>query len=147
MFSIHTDEYFMKEAFKEAQKAFEAGEIPVGSVIVCQNMIIARTHNMTELLCDVTAHAEILAITAAAEALGSKYLNECTLYVTLEPCVMCAGASAWAQMERIVYAAADDKKGYLKLAPDCLHPKTKIEYGLMEKESRELLLSFFKARR
>ena len=137
----------MKEAFKEAQKAFEAGEIPVGAVIVCQNMIIARTHNMTELLCDVTAHAEILAITAAAEALGSKYLNECTLYVTLEPCVMCAGASAWAQMERIVYAAADDKKGYLKLAPECLHPKTKIEYGLMEKESRELLLSFFKARR
>ena len=147
MFSIHTDEYFMKEAFKEAQKAFEAGEIPVGAVIVCQNMIIARTHNMTELLCDVTAHAEILAITAAAEALGSKYLNDCTLYVTLEPCVMCAGASAWAQVERIVYAAADEKKGYLKLAPDCLHPKTKIEYGLMEKESRELLLSFFKARR
>ncbi len=137
----------MKEALKEAQKAADAGEIPVGAIVVCQNMIIARTHNMTELLCDVTAHAEILAITAAAEALGSKYLNECTLYVTLEPCVMCAGASAWAQLDRIVYAAADEKKGYLKFASDCLHPKTKVEYGLMEKESRELLLSFFKARR
>jgi len=147
MFSIYSDEFFMKEALKEAQKAYDSGEIPVGAVIVCQNVIIARTHNMTELLNDVTAHAEILAITAAEEALGSKYLDECTLYVTLEPCVMCAGASAWAQLSRIVYACADEKKGYLKYAPDCLHPKTKIEYGLFESESRNLLLNFFKSRR
>ncbi len=147
MFSVYSDEYYMKEAIKEAQKAYETGEIPVGAVIVCQNIIIARAHNMTELLNDVTAHAEILAITAAEEALGSKYLNECSMYVTLEPCVMCAGASAWAQLERIVYAAADEKKGYLRYAPDCLHPKTKIEYGLLESDSRNLLLKFFKERR
>jgi len=147
MFSIHSDEYFMNEAMKEAQKAYESGEIPVGAVIVCQNIIIARAHNMTELLNDVTAHAEIIAITAAEEALGSKYLHECAMFVTLEPCVMCAGASAWAQLERIVYAAADEKKGYMRFAPDCLHPKTKIEYGLLESESRTLLLNFFKERR
>ena len=137
----------MNEAMKEAQKAYESGEIPVGAVIVCQNIIIARAHNMTELLNDVTAHAEIIAITAAEEALGSKYLHECAMFVTLEPCVMCAGASAWAQLERIVYAAADEKKGYMRFAPDCLHPKTKIEYGLLESESRTLLLNFFKERR
>jgi len=147
MFSVYSDEYFMKEALKEAEKAYKSGEIPVGAVIVCQNTIIARAHNMKELLNDVTAHAEILAITAAEQALGSKYLNECTLYVTLEPCVMCAGACGWAQLERIVYAAADEKKGYIKFAPECLHPKTKIEYGLLEIESRNLLLKFFKERR
>lgn len=147
MFSIFSDEYYMREALKEAQKAYDEGEIPVGAVIVCQNRIIARAHNMTEKLSDVTAHAEILAITAAEQALGSKYLQECSLYVTLEPCVMCAGASSWAQLSKIVYATADEKKGYLKLAPNCLHPKTVIAYGLLEEKSRNLLLDFFKNRR
>ena len=147
MFSIFSDEYYMKEALKEAQKAYNEGEIPVGAIIVCQNRIIAKTHNMTEMLNDVTAHAEILAITAAEQALNGKYLPECTLYVTLEPCVMCASATAWAQMGRIVYGADDEKRGYKKLAPNCLHPKTDVESGLGEFESKKLLIDFFKERR
>jgi tRNA(adenine34) deaminase len=147
MFSIYSDEYFMKEALKEAKRAYEMGEIPVGAVVVCQNRIVARAHNLTETLNDVTAHAEILAITAATQAIGGKYLPDCTLYVTLEPCVMCAGASAWAQMGRIVYGASDEKRGYQRFAPQCLHPKTVVESGFQEEESKELMRSFFKDRR
>ncbi len=147
MFSVFSDEYYMKEALKEAQIAYDEGEIPVGAIIVCQNRILAKTHNMTEMLNDVTAHAEILAITAAEQALGGKYLQDCTLYVTLEPCVMCAGATAWAQMGRIVYGADDEKRGYKKLAPNCLHPKTEVESGLGEFDSKKMLIDFFKERR
>lgn len=147
MFSIYSDEYFMKQAYHEAIKAYEADEIPVGAVVVCQNIIIAKAHNMTERLNDVTAHAEIIAITAAEQALGSKYLQDCTLFVTLEPCVMCAGASAWAQLGRIVYAAPDLKKGYKKYASDCLHPKTIVEQGPLENECSLLLKDFFNSKR
>lgn len=148
MLSVFSDEYFMKQAYAEAQKAFEAGEIPVGAVIVCDNRIIARTHNQTEQLTDVTAHAEILAITAASSNLGSKYLPECTLFVTLEPCVMCAGALAWAQLGRIVYGATDEKRGFmLHGGKNLLHPKTKLEMGIMEEQCGALMTAFFKKRR
>lgn len=147
MFSVFSHEYFLKEALKEAQKAFELGEIPVGALVVGQNRIIARAHNLSETLGDVTAHAEILAITAAEQAIGSKYLPDCTLYVTLEPCVMCAGASAWAQIGQIIYGASDEKRGYTQYAPKCLHPKTKVESGLLEQECRQLMVDFFKMRR
>lgn len=142
-----SDEYFMKEALKEAQKAFDAGEIPVGAVIVTGNKIIARAHNLSETLNDSTAHAEMQAITAAAEYLGSKYLNECTLYVTLEPCMMCAGALHWSQIGKIVFGASDDKKGYKKYNPPLLHPKTKIVSGIMENECANLMIDFFKNKR
>ena len=125
----YSDEYFMKQALAEARKAQEEGEIPVGTVIVCNNIIIARTHNLTETLCDITAHAEMQAITAAANRLGGKYLTDCTLYVTLEPCVMCAGAIGWAQISRVVYGAKDEKRGYSRFAPAALHPKTSLTSG------------------
>ena len=137
----------MKQALLEARNAYEAGEIPVGAVVVCNNTIIARAHNETERLQDVTAHAEMLAITAAAEYLGSKYLDDCTLYVSLEPCTMCAGALAWAQLDRLVYAAADEKRGFMKHGKGILHPRTKVAYGILEAESSALLKDFFLARR
>ena len=138
---------FMQQAVKEAQAAYNAGEIPVGAVVVCGGNIIARSHNLTEMLNDVTAHAEMQAITAAANYLGGKYLNNCTLYVTLEPCVMCAGALAWSRVSHIVFGAKDEKYGFTKFAPEVLHPKTEITGGIMEKESREILQKFFKERR
>ena len=147
MFSIHTDEYFMTQALLEAKKAYEEDETPVGAVVVCNNQIIARAHNQTERLQDVTAHAEVLAITAASEFLGSKYLDECTLYVTLEPCPMCAGALAWAQLGKLVYGATDEKRGYMRFGNELLHPKTKIAYGILERDCSELLTRFFKQKR
>jgi tRNA(adenine34) deaminase len=144
MLEVYTPEYFMKQALVEAKKAALAGEVPVGAVVVCNGMIISRAHNQTELLNDVTAHAEILAITAASNNLGSKYLDECTIYVTLEPCVMCAGALAWAQLDKVVFGAADDKRGFMLQGRHILHPKTKLEYGILESECSELLKEFFK---
>ena len=137
----------MREALKEAQLAYEADEVPVGAVLVSRGRIIARAHNRTEALLDVTAHAEILAVTAGAQFLGTKYLRDCSLYVTLEPCLMCAGALAWAQLDRLVYAAADDKRGYTQALASVLHPKTKVEYGLLGEEAKALLQAFFKAKR
>ena len=141
------DKYYMKQALVEARKAFDRGEVPVGAVIVCQNRVIARSHNLTEALNDVTAHAEMQAITAASDYLGGKYLTDCTLYVTVEPCVMCAGAIAWAQMGKLVYGAGDEKKGDSRLAPTALHPKTVVERGLMEEECASIMKEFFKKRR
>ncbi len=137
----------MKKAFAEALQAFDEGEIPVGAVVVSQGKIIARAHNLTETLNDVTAHAEMQAITAAANMLGGKYLNDCTLYVTLEPCVMCAGALGWSQISKIVYGASDEKRGFKKFAEKALHPKTEIVGGVFETECRELLQEFFKQKR
>lgn len=148
MLSVYSDIYFMKQALAEAEKAGEAGEVPVGAVIVCDNRIIARAHNQTEQLTDVTAHAEILAITAASGHLGSKYLPDCTLFVTLEPCVMCAGALAWAQIGRVVYGASDDKRGFmLSGGKALLHPKTRLEMGILENECAVLLKEFFREKR
>ena len=144
---IFSDEYFMREALKEARTAFDADEVPVGAVVVINNTVIARAHNLTERLNDVTAHAEMQAITAAANTLGGKYLNECTLYVTLEPCVMCAGALMWAQTAKIVYGAVDKKRGYSFIGGNLLHPKTSIIKGVLANECAELLTSFFKAKR
>ncbi|GAB5524394.1 MAG: nucleoside deaminase [Roseivirga sp.] len=141
--SVHTDAHFMKEALKQAQLAFEAGEVPVGAVVVADNRIIARAHNQTEQLTDVTAHAEMLALTSAFNYLGAKYLNDCTLYVTLEPCVMCAGAQYWAQLGRLVYGASDPKRGYARLERNLLHPRTEVESGLLKEESEALMKSFF----
>lgn len=141
------DNFYMKQALMEAQRAAEAGEVPVGAVVVCRDRIIARAHNLTETLNDVTAHAEMQAITAAANALGGKYLNDCTLYVTVEPCVMCAGAIAWAQVRRLVFGAGDEKRGYRKYAPDSLHPKTEILTGVMADECARLMKDFFKKKR
>ena len=137
------DAYYMKKALEEAQTAFEEEEIPIGAVIVCKDRILARAHNLTERLTDVTAHAEMQAITAAAQALGGKYLNECTLYVTVEPCTMCAGAIAWAQMGKLVYAASDPKRGYTVYAPNVLHPRTQVVTGIMAEESQQLMQDFF----
>ncbi len=145
MIEIYTDEFFMKEALKEAELAFEKEEVPVGAVIVCNKTIIARAHNLTERLQDVTAHAETQAITSASEFLGAKYLKGCTLYVTLEPCAMCAGALAWSQIERIVFAAYDPQKKYLN--ENIYHPKTILVGGLMEVQASELMKSFFIERR
>lgn len=142
-----SEEYFMRQAFKQAQKSYEEGEVPVGAVIVSNNIIIAKAHNQTELLNDVTAHAEIIAITAAAEYLGSKYLNECTLYVTLEPCVMCAGALAWAQLGKLVFGASDEKSGFFRYGKSLLHPKTTVLQGVMEEECGQLMTRFFKEKR
>lgn len=148
MLSVHSDLHFMRQALAQAQQAFEAGEIPVGAVIVCEQRIIARAHNQTEQLTDVTAHAEILALTAASHHLGSKYLPECTLYVTLEPCVMCAGALAWAQIGRIVYGATDEKRGFMRYGGKMLlHPKTKLEMGILEEECAGWMTAFFKEKR
>lgn len=141
------DNYFMTEALKEAQKAYEKDEVPVGAVIVCDNQIIARAHNFTETLNDVTAHAEMQAFTSASDFLGGKYLNECTLYVTLEPCVMCGGAAFWTQIKEIIYGAKDKKRGVSSLQHNILHPKTNIQGGLLEKESAKLLSNFFKSKR
>lgn len=143
--NIH--EQYMRKALEEAQTAAEEGEIPVGAVMVCKGKIIARAHNETERLNDVTAHAEMLAVTMAASALGGKYLNECTLYVTLEPCVMCAGALAWAQLGKLVYGATDPKRGFSRITPSLLHPKTKVTTGILEKECSAPLLTFFKEKR
>ncbi len=142
-----SDEYFMKQALEEAHKAFEVDEIPVGAIVVCNNRIIARAHNLTERLNDVTAHAEMQAITAAANYLGGKYLKDCTLYVTLEPCNMCAGALAWSQISRIVYGASDKKRGFTAFTPSPLHPRTELVTGIMEKESADLVKSFFAKKR
>lgn len=144
---LYSDEYFMNEALKEAQKAFGLDEVPVGAVIVANNKIIARAHNYTEHLNDVTAHAEMQAITSAANALGGKYLTDCTLYVTLEPCVMCAGALQWSQITKIVYGATDEKKGYAKINQPLLHPKTTVIKGVLEKECAQLMKDFFIAKR
>lgn len=141
------DAYFMKQAFLEAQKAAERNEVPIGAVIVCQGRIIARGHNLTETLTDVTAHAEMQAITAAAQFLGGKYLIDCTLYVTVEPCVMCAGALGWSQISRVVYATPDEKRGFTKYAPLALHPKTNVSCGLMQEESSALMKQFFLKKR
>lgn len=141
------DEVYMERALEEARAAFDAGEIPVGAVVVCRGRVIARGHNLTETLTDVTAHAEMQAITAAANMLGGKYLKGCTLYVTVEPCVMCAGALGWSQIERVVYGAADDKRGFRRFAPDALHPKTLVTEGVLEAECRTLMQQFFKSRR
>jgi tRNA(adenine34) deaminase len=140
---ILNDAYFMKQALSEAEKAFDEGEIPIGTVIVCERRIIARTHNLTEMLNDVTAHAEMQAITAAAPVLGGKYLKDCTLYVTVEPCPMCAGALFWAQISRIVYGANDEKRGYSQIAPNLLHPKTQVTAGILADEAQELMKRFF----
>ena len=143
MLSVYSDEHFMREAYKQATYAFEEDEIPVGAVVVCQNKIIARAYNQTERLNDVTAHAEMLAITAAANHLGSKYLKECSLYVTLEPCLMCGGALYWSQLQKLVYAVPDDKRGFSRMATPVLHPKTEISQGIMLSECRSLLDDFF----
>lgn len=145
--SIQSDDHFMKLALAEAQKAFDADEVPVGAVIVNNGQVIARAHNFTERLNDVTAHAEMQAFTAAAEALGGKYLWDCTLYVTLEPCVMCAGASFWTQISRVVYGASDEKRGFNKIKTSLMHPKTEIVGGLMAEESSKLLKEFFQRKR
>lgn len=147
MIEVYNDEYFMKQAYLEAQKAFESGEVPVGAVIVANKQIIARAHNQTELLTDVTAHAEILAITAASSYLGNKYLQGCTLYVTLEPCIMCSGALRWAQLDRVVYGASDDKSGFMRYGKELLHPATKLEFGVMHQHCSELMTSFFTLKR
>ena len=144
---IKKDEYFMQRALDEARQAFREGEIPIGAVVVCRDRIIARAHNMTETLTDVTAHAEMQAITAAANMLGGKYLTECTLYVTVEPCPMCAGALGWSQISRIVYGTKDEKRGYSTYAPKVLHPKTEVTDGILEEECRELMQTFFKQKR
>lgn len=141
------DAYFMKQALIEASKAAERGEVPVGAIIVCKEKIIARAHNLTEMLNDVTAHAEMQAITAAANVLGGKYLNECTLYVTVEPCVMCAGAIAWAQMGKLVFGAEDEKRGYQKYAAQALHPKTTVVKGVLKEQCAELMKDFFSRKR
>ncbi|MBX3164003.1 MAG: nucleoside deaminase [Bacteroidetes bacterium] len=137
----------MREALKEAQKAFDADEVPVGAVIVAENRIIARAHNLTERLTDVTAHAEMQAITSAANALGGKYLIDCTLYVTLEPCVMCAGALAWSQISKIVYGASDKKRGFSTLGKPILHPKTEVLNGLISRDCEKIIKDFFAKKR
>ena len=141
------DEQYMHRALQEAQAAYDDGEIPIGAVVVCQDHIIARAHNLTETLNDATAHAEMQAITMAANELGGKYLTDCTLYVTVEPCAMCAGALGWSQIPRIVYGCPDDKRGYTLLAPNALHPKCTVTAGVLEDECRQLMQQFFKDKR
>lgn len=141
------DAYFMKQALVEADKAVSKSEVPVGAVVVCKGRIIARAFNLTETLNDVTAHAEMQAITAAANVLGGKYLNDCTLYVTVEPCVMCAGAIAWAQTGRLVFGASDEKRGYQRYAPQALHPKTEVVSGVMADECSRKMKEFFLTKR
>ena len=141
------DAYYMKQALEEARKAADRGEVPVGAVVVCRDRIVARAHNLTETLNDVTAHAEMQAITAAANTLGGKYLNECALYVTVEPCVMCAGAIGWSQLGKLVYGADDAKRGFRLFAPRALHPKTVVVAGVLADECADLMVSFFRKRR
>ncbi len=147
MFSVYNDEYFMRQALKEAEKAYEADEIPIGVVVVCNNQIIARAHNQTEQLTDVTAHAEILAITAASSNLGGKYLEDCEVFCTLEPCFMCAGALFWARPKRVIYGAGDDKRGFMRIGKSILHPKTKLEFGILHEECSSLVKRFFENKR
>lgn len=147
MLQDHSDDYFMKKALDEAKKARDLDEVPVGAVVVCDNLIIARAHNFTERLNDVTAHAEMQVFTAAADYLGGKYLNECTLYVTLEPCVMCAGASYWTQLKKVVYGASDEKRGFRTMAGNVLHPKTELIGGIMAEECSEIITNFFASKR
>ena len=144
---IFSDEYFMNEALKEARKAADIDEVPVGAVIVCKNKIVARAYNLTERLNDVTAHAEMQAFTMATDYLGGKYLNECTLYVTLEPCVMCAGAAFWTQLEKLVYGASDSKRGYTQISQPLLHPKTTVISGILEDPCGKIISDFFKNKR
>ena len=141
---LYTHDYFMREALKEAKVAFDAGEVPVGAVVVAGNRIIAKAHNQTELLNDATAHAEMLALTSAANYLGSKYLNECTLYVTLEPCVMCAGALNWTQLQKLVFGAEDSQRGFSRLATNILHAKTEVIKNVQATECKGLIDEFFK---
>lgn len=142
-----TDEFFMKEALKEASKASQLDEVPVGAVVVCENQIIARAHNYTQTLNDVTAHAEMLAFTSAFDFLGGKYLDDCTLYVTLEPCIMCAGASYWTRIKKIVFGAFDKKRGFLLLNKPIIHPKSEVVGGVLEEECSKLLKDFFEKKR
>jgi tRNA(adenine34) deaminase len=142
-----TDNDYMKQALVEAKKAFDKDEVPIGAIIVCKGRIIARAHNLTETLNDVTAHAEMQAITAAANNIGGKYLNDCALYVTVEPCPMCAGAIAWAQVGKVVYGATDEKRGYKRYAPDVMHPKTEVVEGVCAEESAKLMKDFFSNKR
>lgn len=142
-----TDNDYMRKALEQARMAFDRDEVPVGAIVVCNDRIIARGHNLTETLNDVTAHAEMQAITAAANALGGKYLDVCTLYVTVEPCVMCAGAIGWSQLGRLVYGAADPKRGYSVYAPNALHPRTQVTTGVLEEECAQLMKDFFKCKR
>lgn len=144
MVDLFNDDYFMREALKEAKKALDIDEVPVGAVVVCKNRIIARAHNQTEKLTDATAHAEMLAVTAAANHIGSKYLSECTLYVTLEPCVMCAGALHWVQLQKLVYGASDVQRGYSLVGTPLLHQKTEIVKGVKADEAKQLIDQFFK---
>lgn len=144
---MEEDIRFMRLALDEAKKAASQGEIPIGAVVVCRGQIIGRGHNLTEMLRDVTAHAEMQAITAAAETLGGKYLTDCTLYVTIEPCVMCAGTLGWSQISRLVYGAPEEKRGYQRYAPQALHPKTQVTAGVLADECRQLMVDFFKNRR
>ena len=147
MLNLYTDEYFMKEALKEARLAFDKDEVPVGAVVVCNNRVIGRGHNLTEQLTDVTAHAEMQAFTAASGFLGSKYLEGCTLYVTIEPCVMCAGAAFWTQISKVVFGAFDTKRGFTLISPKILHPKTQMIGGVLEAECSALMKAFFKEKR
>jgi len=147
MLSVQGDVFFMKEAIKEAQKARAGGEVPVGAIVVAKGKIIAKAHNQTQLLSDVTAHAEIMAITSASSYLGNKYLKECAIFITLEPCVMCAGALAWSQIGRVVYGASDDKKGFMRYGKELLHPSTKLEFGILHDECSQLLVKFFDEKR
>ena len=144
---IQDDERYMRLALEEAKKAFVLGEVPVGCVIVANGQVVGRGHNLTETLADVTAHAEIQAITAAANTLGGKYLSQCTLYVTVEPCIMCAGAIGWAQVRRVVFGATDEKRGFSFFAPKALHPKCTISTGILQDECRELVQTFFQRKR
>lgn len=146
-YTIYSDEHFMNEALKEARYAFELDEIPIGAVIVIKNKIIARAHNLTEKLNDVTAHAEMQAFTAAANNLGAKYLSDAVLYVTVEPCIMCAGAAYWTQIKKIVIGTSDNKRGYSSLQESILHPKTEVVKGVLEAECRELMQTFFQSKR
>ena len=143
----HDDIFFMRQALEEARLAFAADEVPVGAVVVCGGNVVARAHNLTEMLCDVTAHAEMQAITAAANYFGAKYLNDCTIYVTVEPCSMCAAALGWAQIGRLVYGASDEKRGYTLLAPNVLHPKTEVVAGVLTDECSALMRDFFQKKR
>lgn len=147
MMTIYSDEHFMKEALKEAHKALEKDEVPIGCVIVSQNRIISRGHNLTQQLNDVTAHAEMQAITAAANTLGGKYLKDCKIFVTIEPCPMCAAALAWSQISEVVFGAKDEKKGYSTISQNLLHPKTIVKFGVLEKECSQLVSEFFKNKR
>ena len=144
---MEEDVFYMRKALEEARRAFDEEEIPCGAVMVCRGTVIAKAHNLTERLTDVTAHAEMQAITAAADYLGGKYLNECTLYVTVEPCIMCAGALGWSQLGRLVFGASDEKRGYRRFAPEALHPKTQVTSGVLEEECVQLMRDFFKRKR